>query len=142
MNVAEIHNLRDGYYTIARVLWSRGSRTLWAMPNIYAVGPDEKVAVGCRAVEALRVVWDLANNFDNLRSARERVPKGGTVSDLSKQSLEAPPSGQMRSEARIQARKIDNPVKVAEVRYIREHGETGLSHAIERLIYDLFPLQT
>jgi hypothetical protein len=46
------------------------------MPNIYAVGPDEKVADGCRAVEALRVVWDIANQVENLRSARERVQKG------------------------------------------------------------------
>jgi hypothetical protein len=142
VSVAEIHNLRDGHYATARLLWSRGSQTVWTMPNIYAVGPNEKVADGCRAVEALRVVWDLANIFDNLRGARERVPKGVMVSDMVKQQLEAPASGQTRSEARVEAGKVDNPVRVAEMRYIREHGATGLSHAIEGLIYDLFPPQT
>jgi hypothetical protein len=112
------------------------------MPNIYAMGPDEKVADGCRAVEALRVVWDLANIFDNLRGARDRVPKAIMVSDLFKQQLEAPASGQMRSEARLEAGKVDNPVKIAEMRYIREHGAIGLSHAIGGLIYDLFPPQS
>ncbi len=44
VSVAEIHNLRDGYYATARLLWSRGSQDVWTMPNIYAVGPDEKLA--------------------------------------------------------------------------------------------------
>lgn len=78
MNVAEIHNLRDEYYATARLLWGRGSQAIWTMPNIYAVWPDENVADGWRAVEALRVVWDLANQFENLRSARGRVPGKGS----------------------------------------------------------------
>jgi hypothetical protein len=140
VNVAEIHNLRDGYYATAQLLWSRGSQNVWTMPNISAVGPDEKVAGGCRAVEALRVVWDLADQFDDLRAARERVQKGVMASDQIKQSWGASASGPMRSEIRVYVR--DNPVEVAEIRYIREHGATGFSHAIEGLIYDLFPPQT
>jgi hypothetical protein len=141
VNVAEIHNLRDAYYTSARVLWSRGSQDIWTMPNIYRVGPDGKVTDGCRAVETLRTVWDIANLFDNLRGARERVQKGIVVSDRIRQSQETPGSGQTRSEIRLQVMR-DNPVEAAEMRYVREHGATGLSHAIEGLIRDLFPLQT
>jgi hypothetical protein len=81
VNVVEIHNLRDGYYATARVLWNRGSQSIWTMPNIYDVGRDGKMADGCRAVEALRVIWDITNQFDNLRGARERVRKGILVSD-------------------------------------------------------------
>jgi hypothetical protein len=139
VNVAEIHNLRDGYYTMARALWSRGSQNVWTMPNIYAVGPDEKVADGCRAVEALRVVWDLANTFDNLRGARESIRKGTMLSDQIRQSSASAPT---RSEVGIYIGVRDNPVEVAEMRYIREHGMSGLSHAIEGLIYNLFPPQT
>ncbi len=142
VDVAEIHNLRDGYYTMARALWSRGSQNVWTMPNIYAVRPDEKVADGCRAVEALRVIWVLANLFDNLRGARESVKKWVMLSDQFKQSQGASASGPTRSEVRIYVGLRDNPVEVAEMRYIREHGATGLSHAIEALIYDLFPPQT
>jgi hypothetical protein len=142
VNVAEIHNLRDGYYISARLLWRRGSQNIWTMPNIYAVVPNEKVADGCRAVETLRTIWDIANQFENLRCARERVQKGTLVSDWFRQLQETPASGQGQSEVRFQAVMRDNPVEAAEMRYVREHGETGLSHAIEGLIHDLFPPQT
>jgi hypothetical protein len=141
VSVAEIHNLRDGQYATARFMWSRGSQSIWTIPNIYAVGPDEKLADGCRAVEALRVVWDMANQFENLRSARDRVQKGIVVSDMFKQQLEAPASRPTQSGVRIQVGVRDNPVEVAEMRYFREHGATGLSQVIERLIYGLYPQQ-
>lgn len=142
VNVAEIHNLRDGYYATARVLWNRGSQSIWTMPNIYEVGWDGKIADGCRAVEALRVIWDIANQFDNLRGARERVRKGILVSDSLGRQQKPPSSGQDRSEVMVVGGIRDNPVQAAEIQYVREHGEIGLSHAIERLIRDLFPAQT
>jgi hypothetical protein len=111
------------------------------MPNIYAVGPDEKVAEGCRAVETLRVVWDLANQFENLQGARDCVQKEVVFSDLFQQQLTAP--NPMRCEVRVQTGMRENsPIEVAVERYIREHGATGVRHAIEGLIYDLFPPQT
>jgi len=67
------------------------------------------------------------------------MQKGVTVSDLI--PPEAHASGQMRSEVRFHVGVRDNPVEAAEMRYIREHGATGLS-AIETLIYDLFPPQS
>ena len=143
VNVAEIHTLRDEYYTFARLLWRRGRQHIWTMPNIYAVGPDEKVADGCRAVETLRVVWDLVNKFENLRGTRDSVQNGVVFSDLFQQQLAAPTSNPMRCEVRVQTgMREKSPVEVAVGRYIREHGATGLSHAIDGLIYDLFPPQT
>ncbi len=142
VNVAEVHNLRDGYYTFARLLWRKGRQHIWTMPNIYAVGPDEKVADGCRAVETLRMVWYLANQFENLQGARDCVQKGVVSSDRFQQQLAAPTSDPMRCEVRVQTgMREKSPVEVAVERYIREHGATGLSHAIERLICDLFPPQ-
>jgi hypothetical protein len=64
------------------------------------------------------------------------------VSDPIKQPQGTATSRQMRSEVRLQVGVRDDPVEVAEMRYIREHRATGLSHAIEGLIYDLFPPQT
>ena len=52
------------------------------------VDKDGKVAEGCRAVEALRVIYDLDRMFDNLRSARERLRKGIVASDAIKKILE------------------------------------------------------
>jgi hypothetical protein len=143
VNVAEIHTLRDGYYTLARVLWRKGRQHIWTMPNIYAVGIDEKLADGCRAVETLRVVWDLANKFENLQGARDSIQKGVVSSDMFQQQLAAPTSNPVWCELRVQTgMRVKSPVEVAVERYIREHGATGLSHAIEGLIYDLFPPQT
>src|SRR5258708_7105623 len=68
--------------------------------------------------------------------------RGVMVSDPIKQPQGTATSRQMRSEVRLQVGVRDNPVEVAEMRYIREHGATGLSHATEGLSYDLFPPQT
>ena len=72
VSVAEIHNMRDGSYTVAQLMWARGDQTIWTMPNVYALGPDGKVADGCRALEALRVIHDLDGSFQNLRGARPK----------------------------------------------------------------------
>jgi hypothetical protein len=69
VTVAEIHSMRDTMFATGQVAWSRGrGQSAWTMPNIYAVGDDGKVAEDCRAVEALRVLYDLDQMFDNLRS--------------------------------------------------------------------------
>ena len=112
VNVAEIHNLRDAFHVEAQLLWGRGSQNIWTMPDIYAVNPDGNLADGCRTIEALRVIWDIANLFENLRVVRESVRKGITASDLMRKSKEAPPSE--RVQAKVMASVSDNPVRVAE----------------------------
>jgi hypothetical protein len=59
VSVAEIHNMRDSLSTVAQLMWARGNQTIWTMPNVYALGPDGKVTDGCRALEAIRVIYDL-----------------------------------------------------------------------------------
>jgi hypothetical protein len=81
VTVAEIHNIRDAELTITQNLWSRGYQTIWLIPNIYAVGTDGRIAEGCRAIEAIRVIYDLYRFPQNLRSARDRVKKGVLVSE-------------------------------------------------------------
>lgn len=71
--VAEIHNMRDGSFTVAQLMCARGNQTIWTMPNGYALGSDGKVAEGCRALEAIRVIHDLEDLFQNLRGARDRL---------------------------------------------------------------------
>jgi hypothetical protein len=86
VTAAEIHNMRDADYAGGQKMWARGMQTVWTMPMIYALGPDGKVADGCRAVEALRVIHEIIYQFDNLRGARERLQKGIVASDVIKQS--------------------------------------------------------
>ena len=91
---------------------------------------------GCRALEALRVVWNLAFFPENLRGARERVQKGIVFSDLIKQ-----PSGQPSQERRYVSFRVTppDPLRMAWNQYRREHGTRNLTHRVEELVNDLFP---
>src|SRR5260370_37360467 len=95
---AEIHSMRDGTFAAVQVMWSRGTnQTAWTMPSIFAVGGDNKVAAGCRAVEAIRVIHDLDKLFDNLRSDRERLRNGIVPSASLKNRMENTKTNQKTS---------------------------------------------
>ncbi|MBV8053011.1 MAG: hypothetical protein JOZ80_17610, partial [Acidobacteriaceae bacterium] len=90
VNTAEIHNLRDSEFTLAQKFWTRGSQQIWTVPSVYAVGDDGKVAEGCRAMEAIRVIYDLYR-FQNLQGARDRVKRGVLVSEMVKNVSDSTP---------------------------------------------------
>jgi hypothetical protein len=139
VTAAEIHGMRDATLALAEVMWSRGTnQTAWTMPNIFAVGADGKVAEGCRAVEALRVIHDLDQLFDNLRGARERLRNGVVASDAVKKSLQNTKANQ-KTTARLTARVDSNPLRPAEYRYVSEHGAEHLNQVVEMLFEQLFP---
>jgi hypothetical protein len=139
VTAAEIHSMRDATFAVGQVMWSRGmNQTAWTMPNIFAVGGDGKVAEGCRAVETLRVLHDLDQLFENLRSARERLRKGIVASDAIKRSLENTKANQ-KTSAWLQAWTDTNPLRPAENRYVREHGADHFNQLVEMLFEELFP---
>src|SRR5580704_8325455 len=121
VSVAEIHNMRDGSFTVTQMMWARGHQTIWTMPNVYAVGSDGKVADGCRAVDAIRVIHDLDSLFQNLRAARERLQKGIVASEEIKKR-EGEPKSQLRSVAQLEAHADSNPIRPAELHYVQDHG--------------------
>jgi hypothetical protein len=85
VTAVEIHNMRDGAYAVSQHLWTHWhNQTVWSMPNIFAVDANGKIAEGCRAVEALRIIHDLDMMFDNLRSARKRIREGIVLSEETK----------------------------------------------------------
>jgi hypothetical protein len=137
VTVPEIHNMRDAEHTVARVLWARGQQTVWAMPNIYAVGADDKVSDGCRAVETIRVIYDLYR-FENLRSSRDRVRKGILVSEQVK-GRAAKPETQEHGSVLLAAHTDDNPVRPAERRYLQEHSSFTYEQLLLRLFDELLP---
>jgi hypothetical protein len=138
VTVAEIHNLRDADFAVSRLLWSQTNRSIWTMPNVYAVGSDGKVAEGCRALETLRVLYDLDELFGNLRSARERVHQGILASDEIAKSRNSPAPKQTTT-ARLEAHGEADPIRTAEYRYKREHGPYILSGMKQELFGELFP---
>ena len=139
VTAAEIHSMRDATFATAQVMWLRGTnQTAWTMPNIFAVGVDGKVAEGSRAVEAIRVIYDLDRVFDNLRSARERLRKGIVASDAIKKSLENTSTNQ-KTTARLVVRIDTNPLRPAEYKYVHEHGADHLIQLVVMLAEELFP---
>jgi hypothetical protein len=131
VSVAEIHNMRDALSTVAQLRWPRGSQTSWTMPNVYALGPDGKVADGCRALEAIRVIHDLVDLFQNLRGARDRLQKGIVPSEEIKRRA-GDPNPQPHSTARLEAHVDINPIRPAERRYVQEHGSAAYARLLGR----------
>lgn len=138
VSVAEIHNMRDGLLTSARILWSRGHQTIWTMPNVYALGPDGKVAGGCRALDAIRVIHDLDGLFQNLIAARERLRKGLVPSEELKKGTGEPKTPPIAA-VQLQAHPQSNPVRFAESRYLQEHGAVAYNLLLLRLFDEMFP---
>jgi hypothetical protein len=138
VSVAEIHNMRDGSFTVAQLMWARGNQTIWTMPNVFALGPDGKVADGCRAVEALRVIHDLDDLFQNLRGARDRLQKGIVPSEEIKKHV-GEPKRQSQSTVRFEAYADTNSIHAAERRYMQEHGSVAYAQLLARLFDELFP---
>ncbi|MGB0011997.1 MAG: hypothetical protein WBQ03_10350 [Candidatus Sulfotelmatobacter sp.] len=138
VSVAEIHNMRDGSYTVAQLMWARGNQTIWTMPNVFALGPDGKVADGCRALEVIRVIHDLEDLFQNLRGARDRLQRGIVPSEEIKKRV-GDSNPQPHSTARIEVHVDTNPIRPAEQRYVREHGSGAYAQLLARLFDELFP---
>jgi hypothetical protein len=138
VSVAEIHNMRDGSFTGAQLMWARGNQTIWTMPNVFALGADGKVADGCRAVEALRVIHDLDDLFQNLRGARDRLRRGIVASEEVKKRV-GEPNPQPHSTFRFEAHADTNSIHAAERRYMQEHGSEAYTQLLFRLFDDLFP---
>jgi hypothetical protein len=143
VTVAELHNLRDAMYTLAskRAWKPEFGQSIWTMPNIYALGADGKVASGCRALEALKIIHDMHDLFGNVRSARERDQKGVLVSDLIKKREESPaPFGKaVLTAGTFHASSAFNSVEPFAYRYQQEHEEHAYQQLLRRLFSELLP---
>jgi hypothetical protein len=138
VSVAEIHNMRDGSFTFAQLMWARGNQTIWTMPDVFALGPDGRVAVSCRALDAIRVIHDLESLFQNLRGARDRLRNGIVPSEEIKKRV-GDPNAQPHGTVRLEAHADTNPTRPAEQRYVQEHGTVAYDQLLARLFDALFP---
>lgn len=138
VNAAEIHAVRDGLYVGGRMTWKQYPTILYT-PNLYAAGPDKELAGGCRALEAIRVLWELDMEPDNLTAARGRIKLGITYSQLVKNASKAVAGGRQKSYAVVEIRQMKNLVWDAELKYIQDRGLVAINAAILQLLGDLFP---
>jgi hypothetical protein len=137
VTAAEIHSMRDAEFSTARFIWSGETQTIWTMPNVYALGADGKVAYGCRAMEAIRVFYDLYRFPQNLRGARDRIQKGVVASEEFEKRDKSLTRHRWTS-ATLVARRDTNPIRAAEQNYVREHGVVNYERMLKRLFDELF----
>jgi hypothetical protein len=133
VSAAEIHNLRDGFLTIANLYWKRGHYIIWTVPAIYAAKDDGTLAEGCRAIEAIRIFQDLADMPDNLVAARARVSQGVLASDQFRQTEERPSSTTSGSYVSFRVTP-PNPIEVAERQYVAKNGIRALVKAVNTML--------
>ncbi len=140
VTVAEVHNLRDGMYTGSQRMWNRGGfgQSLWLIPGIYALDGDGRVAGGCRAIEALKILHDMENSFIAVQSARERVQRGVLFSDWVKQpqlDADQPTKTVVLVSQSVPLDLISSCAR----RYSQEHGQKAYNELMDRLFRELFP---
>jgi len=139
VTTAEIHTLRDTNYVTSQLSWARNNQNIWTVPNIYAVGQDGKVANGCRAIEVLNILWQLANQPEALQFARELTRKGPLLSDTYKNPAKPSAPGSEKAYMAVQVvRMPPNPIEQAAQHYMHNHGARAFNKAIEGLLQDLF----
>jgi hypothetical protein len=131
---AELHNLRDAFLATARAGWNRTYRNFWLTPSIYATLPDGDLAPGCRAVESIRLLWDFANNPDNVKAARDRVSKGELLSDLYRKPPQSPASSATGSSWVSAGMRSPYPIELAQRNYIQMHGNKAFSRAVMAML--------
>jgi hypothetical protein len=139
VTAAEIHAMREGMFWSARMMWLPGRETIWTVPNFYATPPNGSLDENCRMLEAYDIVWQLANHYENLQGARERLAKGITLADM---EAAARQTQGHREYGRV-AISISppDPIAIAEMRYVREHGELKMFQAAQKLTLDLLQAQ-
>jgi hypothetical protein len=119
----------------------RFPQSLWTVPDVYAVDAEGRVAGGCRAVEALRILHDMSFSFQSVLGARARVQKGTLVSDLVKQRDKDSTLRPLAARSELTATRNENPVRMAEYHYVQAHGERDYQRLLERLFGELFPAE-
>jgi hypothetical protein len=142
VTAAELHNLRDASFTMNKRMWKKDQfpPSLWTMPDVYAVDPEGKVAGGCRAVEALKILHDMSFSFQSVLGARNRAQKGILVSDMVRRSQDAAPRPQpAQMHGELKATRNENPVRLAEYHYMQTHGERDYQRILQRLFAELLP---
>jgi hypothetical protein len=136
VTAVEIHFMRDADWATSQLFWKREDQTIWTMPNLFAVSPEGKLAEGCRALETLRIFYDL-DRFNNLRSVRQRVQKNALVSDELRNRKEATPKHGFTIGTIITS--PTDSIHDAERKYVQQHGADHLLGVVAILFDQLFP---
>src|ERR1700733_5488921 len=142
ITVAELHNFRAMDLRSSLHNWDRDmTRSLWSMPNIYAVDSTGGLAEGCRALESLKTINNLHEQFARVHAARHRVQ--GYVSDgdgaQKKSAATVIGRGRLVASTPVHAPAYADPIRPAVARYLQEHGQHEYDQLVGLLFDELLP---
>lgn len=135
VTAAEIYNMREATRAACQLMWTTGNQTIWTAPQLYAVTPDGNLAQGCRAIEALRILHDIGNIFDNVLAARKRLQEHISTASW-RGSLD-----RVTVSCSVRLRVTTDLMRASETRYIHAHGTDAYYALIDRMVNTLFPSQ-
>jgi hypothetical protein len=142
VTVAELHNFRALDFHFSQHNWQLGrTRSIWSMPNIYAVDSTGALAEGCRALEALKIINNLHDQFSRVHFARQRVEGATSNGEAAQKKLAAPVigRGRMVASTHLQTPAYADPIRPAVSRYQQGHGQHEYDQLVRLLFDELLP---
>jgi hypothetical protein len=142
ITVAELHNFRMLDFRNSQREWEREmSRSIWSMPNIYALDSTGGLAEGCRALESLKIINNLHEQFFRVHVARQRVESATPNSNGAQKKAATTVIGRGRLVAspQLRAPAYADPIRPAVARYQQEHGQHEYDQLVRLLFDELLP---
>jgi hypothetical protein len=137
----ELHKFRVTDIHFSQHNWQVDmTRSIWSMPNIYATDGAGGPADGCRALEALKLIHNLHEQFFRMHFDRQNVGNDFNSAD----GLRTRPGttivlGQLVASSNLKSQPYRNPIPAAAARYQQEHGSHEYDQLVKRLFDELFP---
>ncbi|HTR24893.1 MAG TPA: hypothetical protein VMI10_13015 [Terriglobales bacterium] len=150
ISAEELHKFRAADFQMSQRNWQREmTQSIWSVPNIYATDSTGTLADGCRALESLKLINNIHQQFSRVHLARVPVQNERTVAGVQKgpaTTLRGPTiargrlmSGTTAAPAAARSRVYEDPIRPAVRRYVQEHGQQAYDQLVRRLFDELFP---
>lgn len=142
VTVNEIHHVREAMLESSRRTWDvTPFPSIWIAPAVHAVDADGKLADGCRALEALKVIYSLYFEFPTVLSARLKAGAGQGI--LITEEVSAPDVSPQAASLKGGGKRTyfanPFPAQAPDRQYFQNHGRHDYNRLRLRLLKELFP---
>jgi hypothetical protein len=136
----ELRTMRVGELVTARATWN-SYPNIWTMPNVYHVDSNGNLAPGCRAVEALKLLYTLNELFTNVFYAREHVRQGPDGANIERTLRSVPSEAQIRENRATVARGWQREQELRQIKFIyaKQHGAKAYEELVRQMIEGVLP---
>lgn len=132
ITLADLHTFRAADLHFSQHNWQLDlTQSIWSAPNVYALDAGGNLADGCRALEALKIIVSMHDQFFRVQFAR-RMPKQQPA-EVSSTKANAFKGGVLLANSTSQ------PVHSAAYQYQQEHGVRAYDQLVRRLFDELLP---